>query len=137
MVSTYFLNCIMGNLFRSQTSPALPASYYVGLSLTEPQANGTGVREPSDSGYARLSLANVSVPSNGIVTNTEALTWEEVAADWGTVTHFVIYDQLSGGNLLCGGKFPKPRTIQEGMTVIFQPDALRITLKDAAVSPIP
>lgn len=56
MTTTYFLNLTAGNLFKTKTDPAIPASYYIGLSSTEPNISGGNVTEPSTSGtgYARV-----------------------------------------------------------------------------------
>ena len=55
MNTTYFLNCAAGNIFNTKTSPALPKTYYIGLSTSAPAINGTGVNEPSTAaGYARV-----------------------------------------------------------------------------------
>lgn len=57
MNTTYFLNCVAGNVFNTKTSPALPTEYYLGLSTTAPAVGGTGATEPSSSaGYARVKL---------------------------------------------------------------------------------
>ena len=32
MNTTYFLNCVAGNLFHTKNNPAIPAEYYIGLS---------------------------------------------------------------------------------------------------------
>ena len=34
MNTTYFLNCAAGNIFNTKTSPALPKTYYIGLSTS-------------------------------------------------------------------------------------------------------
>ena len=37
MNTTYFLNQVMGNLFKTKETPALPSEYYIGLSSTKYQ----------------------------------------------------------------------------------------------------
>ena len=70
MNTTYFLNCAAGNIFNTKTSPALPKTYYIGLSTSAPAINGTGVNEPStDAGYARVKLSSLGGPVDGVVTN--------------------------------------------------------------------
>ena len=74
MNTTYFLNQVMGNLFKTKETPALPTEYYIGLSSTQPAVGGTGVTEPlSNSGYHRVILENLSEPDDGVITN-ELLT---------------------------------------------------------------
>lgn len=91
MNTTYFLNCVAGNVFGTKSDPAIPTTYYIGLSTTAPNINGTGVDEPStDAGYARVQLTNMSEPLDGVVTNELAINFNESTASWGTITHFVI-----------------------------------------------
>ena len=102
MNTTYFLNCVAGNVFGTKSEPAIPTTYYIGLSTTAPNINGTGVDEPStDAGYARVQLTNMSEPLDGVVTNELAINFNESTASWGTITHFVIYDSptVDSGNL--------------------------------------
>lgn len=135
MNTTYFLNCVAGNLFMSKTSPALPAEMFIGLSKSTPQIDGTGVTEPSASaGYTRVKLTSLSEPQDGVVTNQSSITFPESTADWGTVTYFVVYDssKVGSGNLLIYGKLAKPRTIEEATTVTISDDFLVLSIQNPA-----
>lgn len=133
MTTTYFLNSIMGNVFGSKTSPALPTRYYVGLSKTAPNINGTGVTEPSSSaGYARIALDMLSEPVDGAITNNDSVTFDESISAWGTVTHFVIYDAETGGNLLMYDALTTPRAVEEATVVIIKKGSLNLTLANPA-----
>lgn len=115
MNTTYFLNCAAGNIFNTKTSPALPKTYYIGLSTSAPAINGTGVNEPStDAGYARVKLSSLGEPVDGVVTNSQAINFNESTASWGTITHFVIYDSatVGEGNLLMYGTLSTPRSVE-------------------------
>lgn len=69
MNTTYFLNQVMGNLFKTKETPALPSEYYIGLSSTAPNISGGNVTEPlSNSGYKRVKLENLSEPADGVIT---------------------------------------------------------------------
>ena len=53
MTTTYFLNLAAGNIYRTKETPAIPTEYWIGLSTTAPNLNGTNVSEPVGSaGYA-------------------------------------------------------------------------------------
>lgn len=131
MNTTFFLNCVAGNLFGTKTSPAIPATYYIGLSTTEPNAAGENVTEPSvDAGYGRVLLNNLSEPINGLVTNTSSVNFEESTASWGTVTHFVIFDAETGGNLLMYGAVSPPRVVEEGTVMTIRQDYLRLSAQN-------
>ena len=71
MNTTYFLNLVAGNVFGTKTSPAIPTTYYLGLSSTAPTSSGTNVTEPSSAGsaYARVKLENLSEPTGGVITS--------------------------------------------------------------------
>lgn len=102
MNTTYFLNTIAGNVFKSQTTPALPARFYIGLSTTTPNLDGTNTTEPNTAGtaYQRIELTSLTVPTNGEVTNANVLQWAEATGTWGALTYLVVFDATTGGNLL-------------------------------------
>lgn len=129
MTTTYFLNSIMGNVFGSKTNPTLPTNYYIGLSTSAPTIAGGNVIEPAGSaGYARVRLTGLSEPSNGTITNGSAISFEESTADWGTVTHFVIYDAPTGGNLLMYDALTASRTVETATVVMIKENSLQLTL---------
>ena len=131
MNTTHFLNRVAGNLFRTQTSPAIPTQYYIGLSTTEPTMSGTNVNEPSaNAGYGRVLLENLSTPTNGVVTNTANINFEESTASWGTITHFVIYDAEINGNLLMYGALSTPRVVEAATVMTIREDYLRLTVQN-------
>lgn len=133
MNTTHFLNRVAGNLFRTETSPAIPTEYYIGLSTTEPTMTGANVSEPSTSaGYGRVLLENLSTPTNGVVTNTANINFEESTASWGTVTHFVIYDAEINGNLLMYGALSTPRVVEAATVMTIRQDYLRLSVQNPA-----
>lgn len=133
MTTTYFLNNIMGNVFASKKNPALPSEYYIGLSTTQPSINGSNVNEPSIAGgYSRVKLISLGEPVDGVITNSEAITFEESIEDWGTVTHFVIYDAETGGNLLMYDALTSSRTVEAATVVIIKAGSLKLTLANPA-----
>lgn len=112
MNTTYFLNVVAGNLFHTKTTPTIPSELWIGLSTTAPNINGTNVAEPSAStGYARVKLDMLGEPVDGIVSNTTDIVFNESTESWGVVTHFVIFDAPSGGNLLQYDSLPVPNDI--------------------------
>lgn len=131
MITTYFLNCVMGNVFGTQSEPSLPTAYYIGLSSTEPTADGAGVTEPSGGGYMRVQLNSLSVPDAGVIENTADVEFAESTEDWGTMTHYVVYDAPEGGNLLLFNALEKNRIIQSENQVRFKTSALVFTLESS------
>ena len=131
MNSTYFLNQVMGNVFNTKTSPALPTEYFIGLSSTAPSIDGSGVSEPSsDASYKRVKLENLSEPSDGVISNTQAISFDESTSNWGTITHFVIYDAESEGNLLMYDALSTPRNVETATIVTIKQGSLSLTLSN-------
>lgn len=133
MNTNYFLNCSAGNLFGTKTDPAIPAAYYIGLSTTTPNINGSGVDEPStEAGYARVQMTSLSEPLDGVVTNEQAINFNESTASWGTVTHFVIYDSptVDSGNLLMYGELSTPRSVENATIMTIKEGFLKLSAKN-------
>ena len=131
MTTTYFLNCIAGNVFATSANPQLPTKYYLGLSKTAPSLDGSNVTEPSKTaGYARVEITGLSTPQNGVVSNTTPLVFNESTGSWGVVTHYVIYDSqtVGGGNLLMYGELSTSRTIDAATTVNIQDGSLSLSV---------
>lgn len=133
MNTTYFLNCSAGNLFGTKTTPAIPTAYYIGLSTSAPDVSGSGVNEPStDAGYARVELTSLGEPVDGVVTNTQAINFNESTASWGTITHFVIYDSptVDEGNLLMYGELSTPRAVEKDTIMTIKENFLKLSVKN-------
>lgn len=128
MNTAYFLDLVAGNVFRTKTSPAIPAAYYIGLSKTVPNLSGDNVSEPSGGGYARVKLTDLSTPSDGTVTNNSAIDFAESTAAWGTVTHFVVYDALTDGNLLMYGQLTTSRSVEAETIMTIKAGALTLSV---------
>ena len=133
MNTTYFLNCAAGNLFGTETDPAIPEKYYIGLSTTAPNIGGTGVSEPlSGAGYSRIELKDLSAPENGVITNTQSIEFDESTASWGTITHFVIFDAPTGGNLLMYGALSSSRTVEPQTVMTIKSGYLNLSTQNPA-----
>lgn len=129
MNTTYFLNLVAGNVLQTKTIPALPTKYYLGLSSTAPALDGTGATEPAASaGYARVELTSLSEPTNGLVTNDTAIDFAESTAGWGTMTHFVVFDALTGGNLLMFGNLSVSRTVEAATIMTIKAGSLNLSV---------
>ena len=131
MLTTYYIDLVVGNVFGSKTEPSLPAVYYLGLSTTAPTANGTGVTEPAKSlGYSRVALDSLGAPNNGIVQNDAIITFPESTGSWGVVTHYVIYDAEDGGNLLLADKLNASKTVDADTIMTFKVGGIKLKVAD-------
>lgn len=133
MNTTYFLNCAAGNIFKTETSPALPNEFYLGLSTTAPNAGGTGFSEPDASaGYSRVKLDNLSAPENGVVSNSTDINFPESTASWGTVNYFVIFDAKNSGNLLMYGALNTARSVEPETVMTIKSGYLKLSVQNPA-----
>lgn len=138
MTSTYFLNCIMGNVFQTKLSPGLPSKVYLGLSSSAPDVDGSGATEPlASAGYSRVELNSLDVPTNGVITNKSEISFPESSASWGTVTHFVLYDAPVNGNLLMFNVLSQARSVEQATIVMVKVGSLKLTLANSAAPSVP
>jgi len=139
-MSDYLENKLVDHLFRAQTLAA-PATLHIGLLTAAPSDSGGGT-EVSGSNYARVavtsSLANwagtqaaasttASSGTAGQTSNNAAITFPTPSGNWGTVSHFGIYDASTGGNLLFWGALTIAKTINQSDTLSFPASSLTIT----------
>ena len=131
MNTTYFKNLIMNHVFgRSATPNALPSRFYAGLSTTTPTANGDGVTEPASAvGYARVDVTDsLGGADGGVIRNTVSIDFPESAADWGGVTHMLLFDAETGGNLLAWSQLATSKTVEAETSVTVKPSNFVLTL---------
>ncbi|MBN2271204.1 MAG: hypothetical protein JXN61_11360 [Sedimentisphaerales bacterium] len=107
-----------------------PPPIYVALSTADPLDSGSGLAEPSGSGYARVQTteADWNAASGGAIDNVNAITFNEATGSWGTITHFALMDAASGGNLLIHGALNTSKSISSGDTVKFAAGDLDVSL---------
>lgn len=127
MFTDYFENKLIDQIFRAQAY-TFPATLYAGL-LTAAPSDSAGGTEVSGGSYARVaitcSLANwagtqaaasttASSGTGGTTSNNASITFPAPTANWGTVTHWGLYDASSGGNLLMYGSLTASKTVNNG-----------------------
>lgn len=137
-MSDYLENKLVDHIFRA-TSFSAPSALYVSLHSDNP--GETGLNEISGNAYARAGLApsvsnwkstngatsGASSGTGGQTSNAGLITFPTPTGTWGTVSHFAIWDSLTSGNVLFYGSLTITKTINQGDTVSFAPDALTVT----------
>jgi len=126
--SDHWENEILDHLFGK--GAYTPPTIYVGLSTADPGDDGTGLAEPSGGSYARVATAAVdwNTASGGILDNANAIEFPEATGSWGMLTHFALFDALTGGNLLAHGTLAQSKTIESGDTGRIAAGALDVSL---------
>lgn len=131
-MSDYLEGQLRAHIFRT-ASFTKPSALYVSLHTANPadDASGTEVAGGSYARVARAPLdANWSAASStdGITKNVAAVTFPSPTGNWGVITHFGIWDAVSGGNLLCYGALGTQKTVNNGDAApSFAGDALVVT----------
>ena len=128
-ITSYFSHKILDFLLGRNAYTNIP-TYYVGLSKTPMGVDGAGVTAPSGGGYARLAIPNnktsFSVAASKVVNFIQEFRFPEstdtAAGEWGDISHFTIYDSLSGGNMLLFGALREPRHMERLSTLVLKPN---------------
>lgn len=126
--SDYWENEILDHIFGKGSYT--PPTIYVALSTADPTDDGSGLSEPSSSGYARkqTSASDWNAASGGALDNANEIAFNEATGSWGTVTHFALMDAASGGNMLAHGALSQSKTIGSGDTAKFAAGDLDVSL---------
>jgi hypothetical protein len=124
-MSDFLENALINATLRNTTYTS-PAVVYVGLFTTDPTDANVGT-EVTGGSYAR-EAASFGAPSNGSSTTDADITFPTATGDWGTVTHFGIYDAATTGNLLYHGVLNNSKTIQTGDILKIEAANLTVTL---------
>lgn len=103
-----------------------PATWYLALSTTQPNEDGTGFTEPVGGSYARPALTNnatnfpPSTTVNGVTTkkNGAAFTFPNPSGLWGLIGWYGFFDVASGGLVQWHNPLDTPITVQSGNTPV-------------------
>ncbi len=130
-ISVYLANKLLDHQTGKAAYPA--PTVYVAVSSTTPTDDGTGVTEPSGGGYARIATtaADWTTAARKATSNAQDLSFAQASADWAggaNMTHGVLYDAATGGNMLGFGALTTPKNVLSGDTLSIPAGSLDITL---------
>jgi hypothetical protein len=117
---------ILNSQFGAGSTTYSPATWYLGLSTTTPNDDGSNFTEPTGGSYARVSITNnttnfpAATTSSGTTTksNGAAFTFANPTGSWGTVTYWGLFTASSGGTPEFTQALDNPVTIQSGNTPV-------------------
>lgn len=112
-ISDYLENSLLDHLLKN-TVYTPPGSIYLALSTADPTEDGSGIAEPSGNGYARAKCNTWNAAASRQTENTNQVSFATPTGSWGKITHFGIFDALTGGNFLGYGALSVPRTVATG-----------------------
>lgn len=115
-----------------KTALAMPTAY-LALSTANPLDAGSGIAEPVGNGYTRKATAGsdwnaAAGASPGTTTNATALSFPQATGSWGIITHFAIFDALSGGNMIWYGPLTAAKAVASGDTLSFAAGQISLTM---------
>lgn len=119
--SDYLEENILNHTLRGQTL-ATPSRIYLALFTSNPTDAASG-DEVTDSAYVRQDMAKGDVISSGwtapapsgdgmATTNAKVTQFPPIADGTVTVSHYGLFDALTGGNLLYHGAFTVAKTLE-------------------------
>lgn len=132
--STYLGNVILNGFLRG-VALTLPSRVYVSLHTADPGDIGANeVSTGSWPAYARQDPAAAAAIGSGFdaasaksTSNAKDMLWSaNDGAGAITVTHFAIWDALTGGNCLFAGALSTPRTLNVGDEAVIHPTQLTV-----------
>lgn len=140
-LSDYLENHLIDHILRNRAW-ARPVGLYVAL-FTVPPTDAGGGTEVSGGSYARILVApsdtnwqstqgtTSAVASSGTAgrtANGNSVVFASPTGNWGSITHFAIFDALTGGNLLGYGPLNQIKAVNNGDPAPnFPPAALTVT----------
>jgi len=142
-MSDYLENKLIDHIFRGVSFTA-PSQLHVALFTAAPSDSGGGT-EVTGGSYARTALAqsttnwastggattttNPSAGTGGATSNNVVITFPSPTANWGSCTHFGLFDASTSGNLLVHGALTTAKTVNNGDAApSFAISALVVTL---------
>jgi len=122
--SNYLENKVIDH-FLGTSSTSAPSNVYMGLFTSNPTDANSGT-EVSGNGYSR-QVITFNAASSGSATNSSAETFTASGGNWGTITHFGIFDASTSGNLLYHGALTDDKVIEDGDSLVVATGAITIT----------
>ena len=107
-LTTFWADEIYDHTFRNLAAPAI-VTVFVALFTAAPGEGGGGT-EVATGAYARQSVA-FTAPTAGAGDNSADITFPVATADWGTITHWALFDASTAGNMIVYGPLGDPSKI--------------------------
>lgn len=129
-----YLQGLIADWLRGSAFPAAPGALTIGISSTDPLADGSGINEPTGAqGYARQVLtfgAITSSQGNGSsIGNDAAITFGPVSgSEWSSIRYVFI---SAGANMLAYGPLNVARSLPVGDQFGFAPGSIQLKIAGA------
>jgi hypothetical protein len=88
---------------------------YLGYSTSTPTKAGTNITEPAGgTGYLRVDISTNLTRTDSEIDNDAEIEFPEATSSQGTITHAVLFDADTAGNMLWFGALTSPKAIDSG-----------------------
>lgn len=103
-----------------------PATWYLGLSTTLPNEDGSGFTEPVGGSYARVAITNnatnfpAAVTSSGTTTKSNGIkfTFPNPTGTWGAIVYYGFFTASTGGTAQYVAPLDAGITVRNGNTTV-------------------
>lgn len=123
-MSNYLENALVDHVFRNSALSS-PTTVYLALFTDDPAEDASGT-EVATGAYAREAVA-FAAPADGVSTNSGVITFTTATANWGTITHFAIFDAVTTGNMLVYSPLDTSKAVNTDDTAEFAAGNISIT----------
>lgn len=132
-LSNYAENKILDHVLK--VSPfTQPTNIYIGLSTADPLDTGAGIAEPVGGGYVRVICNGWDAAASRVTANTADVVFPEATGDWGTITHFALFDAITAGNMLAHGALAVSKAVDTGIDAKFAAGDIDVVFNSGGLS---
>ena len=117
-----------------QVGAYTPPTIYIALSTADPGESGGTIAEPVGNGYARIAHASWNAAATRAIDNDGVITFAQASGAWGTITHYAIFDALTGGNMLAYGSLATSKSVVNGNTPSIATTEISVTFSTGGFS---
>lgn len=132
--SDYLENELIDHVFKTGAY-TVATNLYVGLSSTtwagataDAYTGTTAANEISGGGYVRKKCNTWDAAAAGATENSQAVTFAQATADWGTVRSWFVADKTTLGNIIVWGTLTTAKAVSSGDTLKFATGDIDVTL---------
>lgn len=110
-----------------------PSTVYLGLSTADPTDSGSGLAEPVGNAYIRKAISFGAAAARTITQDAQ-IDFDTATGDWGTITHWALFDAASNGNILAYGSLSAGVAVNTGKAPYITSGEISISFNAGKIS---
>lgn len=131
-LSDYAENMMLDHILGTTTYTP-KATIYLAISTTNPDDAIGNLTEPVGGSYARVAIAFDAASVRKVV-QTAVAEFPTATGDWGTISHYAIMEDITGGNMIAHGALVASRSVTSGKTFSITGGEIEISMLTGAWS---